>query len=65
MIKTAIKCPNNMVIVFDEKGEQLPAYQGRYEEVKRIILKDALPDAVFSCLHDYKPELKIVRKEEW
>ena len=28
MIKSVIKTPNNMVIVFDENGEQIPEYQG-------------------------------------
>ena len=65
MIKTAIRCPNNMVMVFDEKGEQIPEYQGQYEEVKGGILKDTSLDAVFGYLSNYEPELREVRKEEW
>lgn len=47
MIDHVIKFSNGMVIVFDEKGEQLPEYQGRYEEAKDKILADAPPSARF------------------
>ena len=30
MIKTAIKFGNNMVMVFDKWGEQIPEYQSQY-----------------------------------
>ncbi len=65
MIKTVIKCQNDMVIVFDKEGEQIPKYQGQYEEVKGKILKDAPLNVVFSYLPDYKTELHIVPREEW
>jgi len=41
MIKTVIRSRNNMVMVFDNKGEQIPEYQGYYEDVKEKILADA------------------------
>ena len=65
MIKNAIRCPNNMVIVFDRKGEQIPEYQGQYEEVKENILKDAPLNTVFTYLSDFEPELQKVSREEW
>jgi len=65
MIKTAIRSQNNMVMVFDEEGEQIPEYQGQYEEVKESILKDAPPNAVFGYFPDYETELEIVPREEW
>jgi len=34
MIKTAIICPNDIVMVFDETGEQVFEYQHQYDEVK-------------------------------
>ncbi|GAI36652.1 unnamed protein product, partial [marine sediment metagenome] len=34
MIKTAIKCPNGIVMVFDKGGRQVSEYQGQYQEVK-------------------------------
>lgn len=54
-----------MVMVFDKKGEQIPKYQGEYEDVKESILKDAPPSAIFS--HGFRDvfELKIVPREEW
>jgi hypothetical protein len=65
MIKTVIKSSDGTVIVFDETGEQVPAYQGRYEKVKPLILKDAPPQARFGCFPDGGQELKIVPREEW
>ncbi len=65
MIKAVIRCPNKMVIVFDERGEQISEYQGQYEEVKESILKDAPLNAVFGHLSDFKPELRKVPREEW
>ncbi len=65
MIEAIIRCPNNMVIVFDGEGEQVPEYQGQYEEVKENILKDAPPDAIFALLSNYEPELHKIPREEW
>ena len=65
MIESAIRCPNNMIIVFDDKGEQIPKYQGQYHEVKESILKDAPPDALFGYFLNYEAELKVVPREEW
>jgi len=65
MIKSVIKTPNNMVIVFDERGEQILEYQGRYEEVKESILKDAPPDTLFSYFLNYETGFEIVPREEW
>ena len=65
MIKTVIRCPNNMVMVFDDRGEQIPEYQGQYGEVKVGILKDVPPTAVFGYLFDSGPELREVPKGEW
>ena len=65
MIKTVIRCPNNMVMVFDEKGEQIPEYLGQYEKVKESVLKDAPLDTVFGYLSNSEPELRKVPREEW
>ena len=64
MIKDVIKFQNGMVMVFDEKGEQLPQYQGRYEEVKDKILADAPESAKFS--HGvWGVSGEAVPREEW
>ena len=65
MIKTVIRSQNNIVMVFDKKGEQIPEYQGHHEEVEEIILRDAPPDAVFSHGFTDAGELQKVPREEW
>ena len=65
MIKTAIRFQNNMVMVFDKEGEQIPRYQGKYEEVKESILKDAPPEAVFAHGYSDTGDLIKVSREEW
>ena len=65
MIKTAIRCPDDMVMVFDKSGEQIPEYQGQYQEVKEKVLKDAPPNAIFGYLCDSEPELRKVSRGEW
>ena len=65
MIKTAIRCPDDTVMVFDEKGEQIPAYQGHYAEVRDSILEVTPPDTVFSHFHDTEPRIRDVPKEDW
>jgi len=51
MIRTAIRLPNDTVMVFDEDGEQLPEYQGKYKDVRDSILEKAPADCVFAhCL---------------
>lgn len=54
-----------MVIVFDNNGEQIPRYQGRYETVKESILQDAPPDAVFVHGLNVACGLKVVTRKQW
>jgi hypothetical protein len=65
MIKTVIRCGNNMVMVFDKKGSQISKYQGQYHEVKGSILQDAPLDAVFAQGFTVLGELRKVPREEW
>lgn len=65
MIRIASRFQNNMVMVFDEEGEQIPKYEDRYEEVKENILKDAPPDAVFAHGFNSSGELRRIAREEW
>jgi len=64
-IKTALRCPDDMVMVFDEKGEQIPEYQNRYEKVKESILENAPPNAVFWYTFNSEPQLREIPREEW
>lgn len=65
MMKTVIRLKNDMVMVFDDRGEQMTAYQGQYDSVKAKIVQDAPVETVF--LHwlgsDAIPET--VSREEW
>ena len=65
MIKTIIRLRNGMVMVFDDEGEQVPKYQGQYEDVKGSILRDAPLDAVFVRWSSYETEPANVCKEGW
>jgi hypothetical protein len=47
MISEVIKLANGMVLVFDEKGEQMPEFQGRYEAVRTKILVRVPKEAKF------------------
>jgi hypothetical protein len=48
MIKTVIRMSNDMVMVFDSSGEQLPNYQGHYDNVREAILRDAPAETVYN-----------------
>lgn len=65
MIKSVIRCPDDMVLAFDEDDEQIPWYQGRYEEVRRLILEDAPPETVFGRWFDFENDITTVSREEW
>jgi len=65
MIKTVMRFKNNMVMVFDKWGEQIPKYQGQYEKMKESILRDALPDTIFALGFTDAGELQKVPREEW
>jgi hypothetical protein len=57
MINKIIRLKNDMVMVFDENGEELPEYQGRYDKVRDRIVADAPAGAVFNHWfgHSLKP----------
>ena len=65
MIRIAIRFMNNMVLVVDEEGEQIPEYQGQYDELKGSILRDAPPDTVFAHGFTDDGKLRDVPKGEW
>jgi hypothetical protein len=65
MIRSVIRCPNDMVLVFDGNDEQIPEYQGRYQEVRELILKDAPPDTVFGYWFDDESDITTLPQEEW
>lgn len=65
MIKNVIRLRNNAVMVFDAAGEQMPEYQGQYEDMRERILKDASSGTVFKHWFGHALEPKIVSGEDW
>jgi len=65
MIKTIMRLKNDLIMVFDDEGEQVPEYQGRYEDVKGNILRDAPAGTVFTHWFGYATEPEAVYKEAW
>jgi hypothetical protein len=65
LIKTVIRIKNDMVMVFDENGEQIPAYQGRYHEVREKILADAPAGSVFNHWFGCSRQPVRVMVEKW
>lgn len=47
MIKEAVLFDNEMVIVFDENGQQIPEYQGRHSQVVTKIIQDSTDKTIF------------------
>ena len=65
MIKTVIRLQNDMVFVFDENGEQVPQYQGRYEDVRGNVLRDAPTGTAFNHWLCHPVKTKTMAKERW
>ena len=65
MIKTVIRMKNDLIMVFDDRGEQKTAYQGKYGEVRESVVRDAPPDAVFLHWPGGDAIPKTVSREEW
>ena len=65
MIKTVIRLRNDMVLVLNEHGEQMPEYQGYYENVKNRILADAPTGSVFNHWFGYENEPDVVSEKVW
>ena len=64
MISEVIKFENGMVLVFDEKGEQMPEFQGRYQDVRVKILARAPKEVTF--YHGTWPQGRsLVPRKEW
>jgi hypothetical protein len=54
-----------MVMVFNENGEQIPEYQGRYAEVKDKIVSDAPAGARFNHWFGYTLKPELVKVKTW
>ncbi|OGN98389.1 MAG: hypothetical protein A2Y58_01120 [Chloroflexi bacterium RBG_13_51_52] len=65
MIKTVIRIKNDMVMVFDENGKEMPRYQGYYSEVKDKIIEDAQSGSIFNHWFGYSLKPVAVGPERW
>jgi hypothetical protein len=65
MINKIIRLKNDMVLVFDEKGEQMPEYQGCYLVVREKIMADAPAGSVFNHWFGHSPKPEVVRQKNW
>jgi hypothetical protein len=65
VIKTVIRIKNDMVLVFDEAGEQMPEFQGHYPDVKARILANAPEGSVFNHWFGHSLEPDVVRSDIW
>jgi len=65
MIKIIIRMGDDMVMVFDEEGEQIPEYQGHYDDVKKRILAHASGGSVFNHWFGYSLEPEVVPAGAW
>lgn len=48
-MKEVIYWSNGVVMVFDDQGQQMPEYQGKFSECKQKILDAARPDTQFQA----------------
>jgi hypothetical protein len=65
MIKTVIRIKNDMVMVFDENGEEMPRYQGYYNDVKDKILADAQSGSIFNHWFGYSLKPVVIGSDCW
>ena len=65
MIRNVIRMKNDMVMVFDEQGEQIPEFQGRYEDVKDCIVVNAPEGTVYNHWFGHYLEPRAVSGETW
>lgn len=63
MISNVIKSEEGMALVFDERGNQMSEYQGKYEDVREKILRDAPPNTLFWHAADWRK--RSVAREDW
>ncbi len=65
MINSVVRLKDDTVMVFDDRGGQMPAYQGHYDDVREKILRDAPPSAVFLHWFGSNDVPEAVSREEW
>lgn len=65
MMRTIIRTDDDMVMVFDELGEQVPEYQGRYRDVREKVLANASEGTQFFHWFGVSEQPENVPAERW
>ena len=65
MMKTVIRLKDDAVMVFDDRGEQMTAYQGQYDDVREKVLEHASLGAVFVNWCGSDAIREAVSREDW
>ena len=65
MINSIVRLKDDTVMVFDERGGQVLAYQGQYDIVRERILRDAPHSAVFLHWFGNNDAPQAVGRKEW
>ncbi len=65
MMKTILRTDDDMVMVFDERGEQMPEYQGKYNDVRGTVLTNASESAEFYHWFGDSERPESVPAERW
>jgi hypothetical protein len=65
MVKTIIRTDDGMVMVFDERGEQVPEYQGNYDDVREKVLARASGESGFYHWFGASERPQNVPAERW
>jgi hypothetical protein len=64
-LATAIRWSNGNVTCFDEHGQQIPALQGRYADVRGKVLEHATRETCFKYGDWNRRALDDVPRAEW
>lgn len=65
ILYTVIRWQNGMVMVFDNKGKQMPDFQGPIEEVRDRILRHATAETLFTAGNWLTGTMDLIRREEF
>lgn len=65
MIASVIRMQNDMVMVFDEEGREIPEYQGPYASVRSMIIRGSTRETVFRYWYGTSHSPTTVGMGEW
>lgn len=65
MLMRVIKWDDGNVVAFDERGQKIKELNGRYEEVRERVLRDASPETKFFKGLSRFGVTEPIKREEW